>query len=360
MSSGEHSNCATDFIGTIKPAANQIAVSVEQKPFIVICHPIIRFRGYDNGMGTASTYLLLFLIAGAASWYVMPLKWMALLSRTSRLVMGMRSHTKTVDGIRWHWFEGGKGPHVVILHGLAAEADHWLGIAAPLRKHFHVLVPDLPGFGASEPPADLDFHIRAQSLRLESWLASMNIDQCILVGNSMGAWISAHFAARHPERVQALWLQAPFGVLSAPKSEIISGLEVTGDNPFSVSTIADYRSLVSLMFNKPPHLPYPIARAGYLNARRLRDEMPRMQEEILKESKPLEELAPQLSMPVLLEWGKDDRAVNVEGAAVLSPLLAQVEVVLLDDVGHLPLLETPAQSATTFLQFAGRHQLLPG
>lgn len=309
-------------------------------------------------MGTVSTYLLLFLIAGVVSWYVIPLKWMAMLSRLSRLVMGMRSHTKVIDGVRWHWFEGGKGPDLVILHGLAAEADHWLGVAAPLRKKFRVLVPDLPGFGSSQPPAGLDFHIRAQSLRLEAWLDTLGVEQCILAGNSMGAWISADFAARHPQRVAAVWLQAPFGVLSAEPSEIISGLEVSGDNPFSVNTVKDYRSLVSLMFNKPPHLPYPIARAGFLNARRLRDEMPRMQKEVLQESESQELLAPRLTMPVLLEWGKDDRAVSVKGADILAQLLPDVEVVLRDDVGHLPLLETPAQSAATFAQFAIRHDLI--
>lgn len=309
-------------------------------------------------MGTFSTYLLLFLLAGVASWYLIPLKWMTMLSRLSRRVMGMRTHNRLVDGIRWHYFEGGKGPHMVILHGLAAEGDHWLGVAGPLRKHFHVVVPDLPGFGNSEPPAGLDFHIQAQSLRLEALLDELGIEQCILAGNSMGAWISANFAARNPERATAVWLQAPFGVLSAEPSEIISGLQVKGANPFTVNTVADYRNLVGLMFNNPPNLPYPIARAGYLNAHRLRDEMPRMQREVLEESIPMETLAPQLSMPVLLEWGRSDRAVSVAGAAVLQELIPHVETVLRDGIGHLPLLECPAQSATSFLKFAGEHGLL--
>lgn len=306
----------------------------------------------------SSTYLLLFLLAGVASWYLFPLKWMKMLSRLSRLISGMRTHNRVVDGVRWHWYEGGKGTHMVILHGLAAEADHWLGVAGPLRKKFHVLVPDLPGFGSSQPPAGLDFHIHSQAQRLAAWLDELGVERCVLAGNSMGAWICAEFAAHHPERVLAVWLQAPFGVLSAEPSEIISGLEVDGANPFSVTTAADYRSLVGLMFNKPPHLPYPIARAGFLNARRLHDEMPRMQSEVLKESEPMEALAPKLAMPVLLEWGRADRAVSITGAAVLERLLPDVDIVLRDNIGHLPLLECPAQSSASFLQFAARRGLV--
>ncbi|MEJ2534958.1 MAG: alpha/beta fold hydrolase, partial [Gammaproteobacteria bacterium] len=249
-------------------------------------------------MGTASIYLLLILAAGVASWYLAPRRWMTLLSALSHLITGLRARKTTVDGVRWYYLEGGKGKTLVILHGLAAEADHCMGVASPLRRDFHVLVPDLPGFGKSEPPARLDFSIRDQSLRLEAWLAQLGVTECILAGNSMGAWIAADFAARHPDRVPALWLQSPFGVLSAQPSEVLSGLEVDGSNPFSVDSMNDYRNLVALMFQRPPHLPYPIARAGYLNARRLRNELPRMQVEVLEQSESLESLAPRLTMPV--------------------------------------------------------------
>jgi pimeloyl-ACP methyl ester carboxylesterase len=314
-------------------------------------------------MGTASIYLLLILAAGVASWYLAPLKWMALLSALSHLITGLRGRRTTVDGVRWHYLEGGAGEDgsrrtLVILHGLAAEADHWMGVASPLRRDFHVLVPDLPGFGASQPPAGLDFSIRAQSLRLEGWLDQLGVNECLLAGNSMGAWIAADFAARHPGRVPALWLQSPFGVLSAQPSEVLSGLELDGVNPFSVDTMADYRNLVAIMFRRPPHLPYPIARAGFLNAHRLREDLPRMQAEVLEQSEPLESLAPRLTMPVLVEWGREDRAVHVSGAEVLKKLLPDCRVVIHDDIGHLPLLECPTLAAGTFRQFALDHGML--
>jgi pimeloyl-ACP methyl ester carboxylesterase len=309
-------------------------------------------------MGTMSIYLLVFLAIGVLSWYLMPLRWMALLSWLSRRVCGFRAHDLEVDGVRWHYFEGGQGPVLILLHGLAAEGDHWLGVAAPLRRHFRVLVPDLPGFGSSQPPGGLSFRIADQAQRLEAWLDRLQIDRCTLVGNSMGAWIAAEFSSRHPDRVRALWLQDPFGVLSSRPSQILEGFYEQGSNPFAVATMQDYRNLVAIMFEKPPHLPYPIARAGFLDTQRLKDEMPRIQSEVLQQSEPLETLAPRLTMPVLLEWGRKDRAVDISGAAILEDLLPDAELVIREEVGHLPLLECPSQSAASFLQFAERRSLV--
>jgi pimeloyl-ACP methyl ester carboxylesterase len=63
-------------------------------------------------------------------------------------------------------------------------------------------------------------------------------------------------------------------------------------------------------------------------------------------------------MPVLVEWGRRDRAVDVSGADILEDLLPDAEIVIREEIGHLPLLECPAQSAATFLQFADRRALL--
>jgi pimeloyl-ACP methyl ester carboxylesterase len=281
------------------------------------------------------------------------------LSWLARRISGFKPRHRTVAGIHWSYMEGGRGPTLVILHGLAAEADHWLGVAGLLRRNFHILAPDLPGFGRSEPPASLDFHIEQQAARLAAWLDDLGVGECIVAGNSMGAWIAAHFAATQPERVRALWLQDPFGVMSAPPSEVLTGLFQEGSNPFHVESMMDYKRLIETMFQRPPHVPYPIARAGYLNAMRLQPHLPRMQTEFLQESEPLESLAPRLDMPVLIEWGGKDRAVHVEGAAILAGLLSNAEVVVHDNIGHLPMLECPVDAAKCFRRFARDKGLIP-
>lgn len=309
-------------------------------------------------MSLSSLYVALALFLLVASWYVLPLRWMRLLSFLARVLTGFRAHRVTVDGIEWHYLEGGEGPTLVILHGLAAEADHWLGVAGPLRHDFHVLVPDLPGFGASQPPAGMNFRIGEQARRLGAWLDELGVEECILAGNSMGAWIAANFAASHPDRVRALWLQDAFGVMSATQSEVMTEYLEGGTNPFTVESMKDYGKLVDLMFVKRPHVPYALARAGYLNTARLKDELPRMQQEFLCDSVPLDELAPRLTMPVLIEWGEGDRATHPDGARALHELIPGSTLVTHPDVGHLPMLEAPTLAVQAFQTFARERDLV--
>lgn len=308
-------------------------------------------------MSTSSLYVAAGLLAMVASWYVLPRRWMRLLSFLARVLTGLKARDITVDGVKWHYLEGGTGPTLVILHGIAAEADHWLGVAGPLRRQFRVIVPDLPGFGDSQPPQGLDFHIAEQARRLGDWLDAIGVEDCILAGNSMGAWVAGHYAAHHPDRVRALWLMDAFGVMSATHSEVLDEFLNGGTNPFKVDSMREYAGLVDLMFHQRPQVPYPLARAGYLNTARLRQDLPRMNEEFLRESTPLCELAPRLTMPVLIEWGKEDQATHPDGARVLHERIPGSTLVMHPDVGHLPMLEAPTLSVQAFQTFARRHSL---
>ncbi len=63
----------------------------------------------------------------------------------------------TASGVRVRVAEQGSGPHVMLLHGLFADGSTWDRVAGALARDYHVVVPDLPGFGASEKPAPQRF-----------------------------------------------------------------------------------------------------------------------------------------------------------------------------------------------------------
>ena len=77
-------------------------------------------------------------------------------------------------------------------------------------------------------------------------------------------------------------------------------------------------------------------------------------------SAPLEELAKAVTVPVLLQWGEDDRVVDVSGAHALREAFADVETRLQPGVGHLPMLETPRESLRLFLDSHRRRGLSTG
>ncbi len=108
---------------------------------------------------------------------------------------------------RYHQF--GKGPHLVLLHGLGANLFTWRWIIPFLGKHFTVTAFDLPGFGASSKPLDATYGLDEQVERIENFTRRMGIDKMFLVGNSMGGNIALWYALSHPDQVPGLALIAP-------------------------------------------------------------------------------------------------------------------------------------------------------
>jgi pimeloyl-ACP methyl ester carboxylesterase len=304
--------------------------------------------------------LILAALALIASWYLFPEAWAAGMLRSARRAAGVRLEQKVIGGIEWRWLEGGKGPALVMLHGFAAAGDHWLGVAGHLRGRFRLLIPDLPGFGLSQGPDNLPFDIPSQADRVWAWLDSLGVQECIIAGSSMGGWIAAQCAASRPDRVPALWLLDPLGVNSARISEIMARIERGERNPFSIKTTADVHSLARDMLHRAPPSIYPLLRSEARRTSRLRPQLDRMQQEIMHESVPIEDLAVRLVMPVLLQWGAKDRAVDVSGAAILEQCLPDIEVNVQENVGHLPMLETPLRSARMFTDFCRRHPIITG
>ncbi len=312
--------------------------------------PIV-WSAYDNDMDSTSIYLLVFLLAGVASWYVVPRRWLAMLSWLGRRISGFRGRSIDVDGRRWRYVEGGHGPTLVLFHGMAAEADHWLGTAGQLRREFRVLVPELPGYSIAEPPTTDPVSFETLADQVAAWLDALGVDECLLGGNSVGGWAAATFAARFPGRTRGLWLLAPFGVSSAPATA--AGRELaSGGNPYILEAMGDFRELTGLLFHKPPQVPYPIARASYLNLRRLAPIIARMPAEVLATAETLESLATRLDMPVLVEWGRHDQAMDPAGAEILAGCLPSAEVVLHGECGHMVMLECPTRAASAFRRFA--------
>ena len=99
-------------------------------------------------------------------------------------------------------YEGGEGKTVVLLHGSGSQAGDWYGVMPALRRRYHVLVPDLPGHGESGP-AEGALPVGDLADSLGALLDARSPGRpAILVGNSLGGWVSLLYASRHPERVE--------------------------------------------------------------------------------------------------------------------------------------------------------------
>jgi len=298
--------------------------------------------------------ILVALLAGVVLW----LLWPAPVARACRALDRrggrLRSCRVDTDVINWHVLEGGRGEALVLLHGFNGDADHFGRLARHLTGHFRILAPDLPGFGETEYTGAVDYRIEAQAESVVRWMDRVGIQRCYLGGSSMGGYIACAIAARHPERIRALWLLAPGGVESVPLSPLFQEIAEERHNPLVIRNMADFRRLTDFCFVHPPWIPGPLARFLATRAAARAIEHQRAFDAIRFDSASAETLVDGLKIPVLIVWGRSDQVLNPAGAQVLAQRLEKSEILMLPDTGHLPMLENPRTVAESWISYADR------
>ena len=112
---------------------------------------------------------------------------------------------------RMRYREAGRGPAVVLVHGLGVSADYWYRNGPTIAAAgYRVLAPDLPGFGRTEGPRD-GLSVPRQAGALLAWAETLGIGSAAYVGHSLSCQTVLELAAHRPERVCGLVLAAPTG-----------------------------------------------------------------------------------------------------------------------------------------------------
>lgn len=114
-----------------------------------------------------------------------------------------------VNGLSFRYHRSGRGPCLVLLHGIGANLYCWRTLIPRLNQKYSVLALDLPGFGQSSKPLDGSYGLDDQVDRLRSFFAHLGIKQLYMIGNSMGGNIALWYAVRHPEQVLGTVVIAP-------------------------------------------------------------------------------------------------------------------------------------------------------
>lgn len=116
-----------------------------------------------------------------------------------------------ICGVSTAVLEGGDGPPLVLLHGPAGNATHWMGVIPGLTARHRVIVPDLPGHGASRAAESA-----LAADQVLAWLDELIWRTCdsppTLVAQTLGGAIAARFAISRADRVSGLVLIDTFGL----------------------------------------------------------------------------------------------------------------------------------------------------
>src|SRR5688572_25890777 len=119
-----------------------------------------------------------------------------------------RYRTQDVDGITIFYREAGAAtsPVILLLHGFPTSSHMFRDLVPVLAPHFHVIAPDLPGFGFSNVPNTLPFSYTFERLAdvIERFTEGLDLDQYALYVFDYGAPVGLRLALRHPERITAI------------------------------------------------------------------------------------------------------------------------------------------------------------
>lgn len=283
-----------------------------------------------------------------------PLQVAGLLQRMLYSQCGLTSRTISVDGIDWPYLEGGNpdGETMVLVHGFGANKDNWPLYARKLIKDYYIICPDLPGFGDNTADPALSYHTQAQAERLNAFIRALGINRCHLAGNSMGGMITLRYALSFPEQLHTITLFNNAGVSGSNKSELELGVE-QGKNLLSISTMEDLDALMTFVVHQPRKIPMPIKKLMYSKAKQREALHQSIFEGLTKEleAAPLEDQLANISVPTLIIWGKYDRLIDVSCTEKLRTAIPRNECIIMEDTGHMPMIERPRESAAAQRQF---------
>ncbi len=104
-----------------------------------------------------------------------------------------------------HFFEKGQGQPLVFIHGFCEIGAMWTDFSEELSKDFRVVCPDLPGFGQSALPQK-QLSLEETAVILEEWMEKNSIDSPILIGHSLGGYVSLALLELMGSRIKGIAL----------------------------------------------------------------------------------------------------------------------------------------------------------
>ena len=289
--------------------------------------------------------LALALLAGIG-FYLRPVSYLNARTYLQEDLSGIESRSVQVAGHRVHYLAEGpaNGPVVVLVHGLGANAEYWCNLAPYLAQSgFRVYIPDLLGYGRSESSTDFSYSVHDEAAVVVGFMDALGLKQVELGGWSMGGWIAVLVAAQHPERVSRLVLFDSAGLNVPPTFDTAL---------FRPSTVAQLDELKALLSPQPQPIPAFIARDILRNFRRNGWVVERALATMLTAQDVIDNVLPQLKMPVLLVWGSLDRVTPLDRGETMHRLIPQSQLDVFAGCGHMAPIECSAALGPKFVAFA--------
>jgi pimeloyl-ACP methyl ester carboxylesterase len=227
----------------------------------------------------------------------------------------------------------GSGDPLMLLHGWGVSSELFAPILDVLEPGRRLIVPDLPGFGATAAP-DAPWSVHDYAAWCVALLDRLGIETCDVIGHSNGGRIGIVLAATYPGRVRRMVLTGSAGIRPRRTWR-------------SVVRVRSYKVLRSV--ERSAAVPAALRRAAGRNADQrgsadyravsgvMRGTLVRLVNEDLRG------LLPRLHLPVLLIWGDQDSEAPLDDGRLMERLIPDAGLVVFEGAGHFAYLEQPGR-----------------
>ena len=265
-----------------------------------------------------------------------------------------------VDGMEVHYRDQGirtDSIPIVLIHGTGASLHTFEDWVKGLDTTRRVICMDLPGYGLTGAFPDRDYTGKNYVAFIKDFLDALGIKKCILGGNSLGGRIAWNVTAAHPERVEQLILIDASGYPAKSKSIPLA---------FSLAKVPVIKNLFT--FITPPFIARSSIENVYADKSKVSDELAQRYFDLTLRKGNRQAFVDKLNTSVdttaylqiksisqrtLILWGEKDNLIPIEQAYRFHNDLPNDTLVILKNVGHMPMEESPKESLEVLLSFLG-------
>jgi pimeloyl-ACP methyl ester carboxylesterase len=262
-------------------------------------------------------------------------------------------------GLHVHYRDEGdpQGRLLVLLHGYGDSFTSWEGWVQELKPKFHLISLDFPGHGLTRAPAGFQLSGEGLVAFVDAFAASLRLPPFAVAGNSLGGGVAWQFAARHPERIDALILVDAAGFPNErPPAEIPLAFKILR-YPIGRALLRniDNRPLIDEglktdVFDKSLITPALVDRwAEFQRAPGHRAILMSLNPGTLAQATPV--VLGGIRAPTLVLHGENDVLIEPLSARKFADAIPGAKLITYPRVGHLPQIEIPRHSATDVAAF---------
>lgn len=256
------------------------------------------------------------------------------------------------DWVRYNVIGG--GPPVVLVHGWLSSSAVWDQLAQRLSQRFTVYTLDMPGFGESDKPID-GYGVRYGSRLLYAFCAHFGLTRVSVIGHDLGGDMAMKLASDHPDiagRIVLVATPANEEQIDLPTSLWAATLPVVGPLFYALGrSVRSMRTSWMRAFVSEPDdvTDEMIGDAGSSTPAAMSKTLSVSKREIAGGR--LARQSRMVRVPVLIITGEEDQIVDPQAAGIWSKSLEQSEVCLMDECGHMPMIERTGEFNAQILAF---------